>query len=82
MDRHELSSEGFLRASNVKHQNKLGKGIHKRSQFRGGRAMVGTRLTAQQVAKLECLIGHYTQTTGIQATASSVIAELIDKAGL
>ncbi|MGJ0510453.1 MAG: hypothetical protein ACR652_25685 [Methylocystis sp.] len=63
-----------------RHINKLGKGIHKRKQVKGGRINVGTRLTAEQMAKVEWLIEVYTEQYGTKATVSSVIAELIDKA--
>ena len=77
----ELSKVGFIQTSVAKYNNKLGKGIHKRKHVEGGRrAMVGTRLTADQRAKLESLVGRYTKLTGVQATVSSIIADLIDKA--
>jgi hypothetical protein len=77
----ELSKVGFIQTSVAKYNNKLGKGIHKRKYVEGGRkAIVGARLTAEQRAKLESLVNHSTKLTGVQATVSSVIAELIDTA--
>lgn len=67
----------------AKHINKLGKGIHKRKHTKNGRRiMVGTRLNAEQMAKLESLVKVYTENAGTQATVSSVIAELVDRATL
>jgi hypothetical protein len=42
--------------------------------------MVGTRLTAEQEAKLQWLVKASTEKNESQATVSSVIAELIDNA--
>jgi hypothetical protein len=64
----------------AKHINKLGKGLHKRNQVKGGRTMVGTRLTPEQEAKLQWLVKASAERNGTQATVSSVIADLIDKA--
>lgn len=77
---HELKDVGFLQAPTTKHINKIGKGINKRKQIKGGRTMVGARLTAEQVAKLDNYVSYYTAKTGIQATISSVIAKLVDDA--
>lgn len=82
LETNTLSNVTFLntRVPAAKHINKLGKGIHKRKHVKGGRGIVvGTRLTTEQMAKLESLVYYYTETTGVQATVSSVIADLIDK---
>jgi hypothetical protein len=76
---HELKDISFLQAPTTKYMNNIGKCIHKRNQVKGGRAMVGARLTAEQVAKLEDYMSYYTANTGIQATISSVIATLVDE---
>lgn len=78
---YELKNVRFLQPPVTKHVNKLGKGRQKRKSNKlGKRTMVGTRLTAEQMIKLEGLVGYYTELTGAQATVSSVIAELVDKA--
>ncbi|MGJ0391899.1 MAG: hypothetical protein ACR650_03950 [Methylocystis sp.] len=82
---YELKDVSFLQAPVAslvaKHVNKLGKGRNKRKNTKlGARTMVGARLTADQITKLEGLVGYYTKLTGVQATVSSVIAELIDTA--
>lgn len=67
--------------TNCKHINKLGKGIWKRKQINGGRpGLVATRLTAEQLAKLDALVTTTVEKTGIQASRSSVLADLIDNA--
>lgn len=46
----------------------------------GRRQFVGVKLTPEELAKLEALIKTNTETTGMQASKSSVISDLINKA--
>ncbi|GLI94979.1 hypothetical protein LMG27198_39710 [Methylocystis echinoides] len=54
---------------------------HKRKHSKTGRrVMVGVKLTPEELDKLEALIKSHTEKTGVPATKSSVLSQLISEA--
>ncbi len=71
----------FMQSSMTHRDDNTSKVRPKRKHVKdSARVMVGTRLTDEQVTKLDMLVGYYTLVTGVQATRASVIADLIDMA--